>query len=265
MWVPKFLYFVKYKKPPPEVQQISDGGDIYKLTVYFDRTDGQSRSFHKRNKGGFPQDYAVCIERNGTHVRILRRLISERITIVGRDGTFTIPNKHWGIGNMQFAHGREDFSPEEYLSRIFVEAALMYESSALGSMIRIEATKGRLAATFGVDVKRTSYFFKDRDVTLNKSGRRARIFHIVRPHIRKTRAGEIAVKLHFRGLRVFEWAGYKISITVPGLDHFILPELDVGIYDKASVRKDDKRRWMTSGALATRLADGMKLGLGGRK
>ena len=88
----------------------------------------------------------------------------------------------------------------------------MYESASLGSMIRIEAMKDKLVATFGVEIKRTAYFFKDRDVTLTASGRRARIFHIVRPQIRLHKEGGIPVRLHFRGIILFDWAGYKISL-----------------------------------------------------
>jgi hypothetical protein len=42
-----------------------------------------------------------------------------------------------------------------------------------GRMVRITATKGKLAATFGVDIKRMSYFFKDRDVVLPMFARTA--------------------------------------------------------------------------------------------
>ena len=113
----------------------------------------------------------------------------------------------------------------------------MYETAAMGSMIRVVASKGNLNATFGVEIKRTSYFFKDRDVTLTAKGRRARIFHIVRPHVRHTKRGEEAVKLHFRGLRKFTWAGYRIDITVPGLDHFNVAEIDVGITNMSKIRE----------------------------
>ena len=135
---------------------------------------------------------------------------------------------HWGIADIAGAYGRTDMPPEDYLCRVFMEAALMYESAALGSMIRITATKGKLTATFGVDVKRTSYFFSDRDVVLNAKGSTARIFHIVRPHTRKD--GSV-VPMHFRGLNQFEWAGHQINITVPGRDHVPLPEIDFGAVD----------------------------------
>ena len=235
VWVPKFLYFLKWSKPPMRIQKLSGDGDIYTLTIYWDRLTGMSRRFHKTHKGGVPQEYAVFVDRQTGAVRILKMLLQERLTIQSsraRGGSFEIPYKRWGYPNeeLNWASGRLHMSAEDYLRRCFMEAALMYESASLGSMIRVEATKKNLTATFGVEIKRTPYFFKDRDVVLNAKGSTARIFHIVRPHVRKD--GN-AVPMHFRGLRQFNWADYKISITVPGRDHFHLTDLETkGINDQ---------------------------------
>jgi hypothetical protein len=37
--------------------------------------------------------------------------------------------------------------------------------------------------------------------------------------------------MHFRGVRRFTWAGYKVKITVPGKDHPMLEEVDIGMKD----------------------------------
>jgi hypothetical protein len=63
---------------------------------------------------------------------------------------------------------------------------------------------------------------------VNENGRRKRIFHIVRPHVR---ADGRAVKMHFRGMRDFAWNGYRIVVTVPGLHHAELSELNRGMID----------------------------------
>ncbi len=230
-WVPKFLYFHKYDKPPAEIQRVVDG-DVYTMTIYWDRVSGYSNTFHKRHKGGSPQEYAVCVEKATGEVRVLRQLIHDKIRIKSKkenNGSFSIPNKHWGYPeeHLNWAH-RENISPEDFLRRCFMEAALMYETASMGSMIRVAASKGNLTATFGIEIKRTSYFFKDRDIVLTPKGKRARIFHIRRPHVRKTKHGDVGVKLSFPGLKQFTWAGYQISITVPGLDHANLTELNIG-------------------------------------
>jgi hypothetical protein len=173
----------------------------------------------------------------------LRTLISEPVKIASKKepgGSFRIPFKHWGYATeyVSGACGRTDMSPEDYLRRVFLEAALMYESASLGSMVRITATKGKLTATFGVDVKRMSYFFRDRDVVLNAKGSTARIFHIVRAHVRKNGT---AVPMHFRGLKAFEWAGQKINITVPGRDHFHLSEFDVAHVSEDEIKEQKEK------------------------
>jgi hypothetical protein len=266
MWVPKFLYFSKYKKPPTEVQKVVDG-DVYSMTVYWDRTDDHvSRKWLKQHRGGIPQQYAVCVEKSTGKVRVLRQLIDSSVRLRDRWGDhFRIPNKRWGVPTdyLNWAVGREQHSPEDYLRRCFIEAALMYESAALGSLVRVEVTKGNLSAVFGVEIKRTSYFFKDRDVTLTTSGTRKPIFHIVRPHPRKTKHGEVMVPMHFRGLKEFEWAGYKVAITIPGRDHFVLPEIDIGMVQV----EDDMigKGYITEGELGKRLKRHLKEGLGGWK
>jgi hypothetical protein len=261
IWIPKFLYFTKYKKPPAEVQKVSDG-DVYQLTVYWDRTDHHSKGFDKRHKGGIPQDYAVCVDKSGK-VRILRMLIHEKVNIRTRHGIdrgkmFSIPNTHWGIPTdyLNWAVGRKE-SPENYLRRCFIEAALMYETASLGSMIRIEATKGGLTAAFAVEIKRTAYFFKDRDVgNVTATGRKKPIFHIVRPHMRHTKHGDKPVKMQFRGDKEFEWAGYQIKITVPGIDHFHLPEFNVGSVSLAA--HEVKKGMVNMAELGDRLKEGMQ-------
>jgi hypothetical protein len=263
-WVPKFLYFNKWKRAPAHIQKVSDG-DVYAMTIYWDRVDGLSRSFHKRHKGGVPQDYAVCVERESGQVRILRMLLNEQVNIrSSRNGErFSIPFKRWGYPTecLTWASGRADMSPEDYLRRCFMEAALMYESASLGSMIRVEAAKGNLSAVFGVEIKRTSYFFKDRDVVLNDKGSVARIFHIVRPHTRTTKDGPIDVKMHFRGLKQFEWANHKVSITVPGLDHFHLSDFDIGSLNDEDAKKY-KGELMGGAAVGKFLKHDIKAGAG---
>jgi hypothetical protein len=261
IWVPKFLYFNKWSRVPSNIEKVVDG-DVYTMTIYWDRVSGHSRGYHKRHKSGHPQEYAVCVERGTGKVRILRTLISETIKIASKKevgGSFKIPHRHWAYATeyVSGACGRTDMSPEDYLRRCFMEAALMYESASLGSMVRITATKGRLTAAFGVDVKRMSYFFKDRDVVLNSKGSTARIFHIVRPHVRSN--GK-AVPMHFRGLREFEWAGHKIAITVPGRDHFPLAEFDVGAVGDG--KKVDMRKMLVGGQIADRLNSHIKDGVG---
>ena len=78
VWVPKFLYFNKWEKPPATVQKCTGDGDVYSMTVYWDRTDGLNRAAHRSNKSGVSQSYAIFIERGTGKVRALRMRITEK-------------------------------------------------------------------------------------------------------------------------------------------------------------------------------------------
>jgi hypothetical protein len=103
-------------------------------------------------------------------------------------------------------------------------------------MARVAVSKGDLTASFGINPRRLAYFFRDRDVVVTVSGQRKRILHYVRPHIREDGR---AVKAHFRGAHSFKWAGYDVYVTIPGRDHFLLPEFNLGMADSFWLKKDE--------------------------
>jgi len=122
---------------------------------------------------------------------------------------------------------------------------------------RIAVSKGDLTAVFGIEPQRVPYFFKDRDVVLNQHGHKQRIFHPVRPHVK---ADGTAVPMRFRGLKDFEWAGYHVSITVPGRDHFFLQEFNVPLYDVG--RRNKSKNYIGESEVATYLKKKIKSGFG---
>jgi hypothetical protein len=70
------MYFCKYKVPPPEVQMRS-GGDISKMTVWWDRTDA------KRYKYGVPEDFPVFVGADG-RVEVRRTISTEMLPIYSK-------------------------------------------------------------------------------------------------------------------------------------------------------------------------------------
>jgi hypothetical protein len=233
LWFPRLLLFRKYSHggEPPEVQRLSGGATLYVVTVYFDRPDC------KDLKAGIPQEFPVAILPDGS-VRVLRCQLNGGVAVLAKHGSgrgsfFHIPQKRWGIWDHYHQWAREVGRPvEELLTSMFVRAANFYVA-ANASMIRVEVSRGGLVGVFGVDIVRTPYFFKDRDVTVGPTGYRKKIFHIVRPHRRESRTGrESFVRLHFRGERSFNWNGYQVGITVPGKHHANLADFNVGMWDK---------------------------------
>ena len=258
MWLPKFLYFTKWKNPPPTVQMCS-GGDIYSMVVWWDRPHDPKVA--KKLKGGVPHEYAVFISRDGEDVHVLPMCRTEYIEAASRKNglrKFDIPQRRWSIPKefTEWAayHGCD---PNTFLSGLFINAANTYEHTHY-SMIRVAVAKDDMVATFSVDVKRVPYFFQDRDVTLTQSGVKQPVFHIVRPHQRRTGA---MVRMHFRGLKEFEWAGYRVKITVPGRDHFMLQDIDVGMMDEFWATPETKDN-MTNPEFGTWIAKHLEEGTG---
>jgi len=234
MWVPKFFYFTKYDRPPPEIAPMS-GGDTYKLTIWWDKPFS-AKKYYK--KGGTPTEYAVFLDHET--IRALPMLNTKFISIrhkhrgahQRRGKTFEIPQRAWGISDVWTDWAKDlDEDPEHLLARIFMSMSTCWEYSNYG-MIRVAVHNGDLTAQFVVDPRRMSYFFQDRDIVYTPNGAREACFHIVRAHERHTKTGKTAaVKLHFRGAKEFTWAGYRVTVTIPERDHVGLVNFDVPVSD----------------------------------
>ena len=262
LWVPKFMYYTKYKQPPPELQPMS-GGDIYKLTVWWDRPLDPKY----QRKHGTPQTFGIFISQDGTQVVALRQVETKALSIATRrprvlsngyrEKSFTIPQRAWRYPDAYKEWAEQHgMNVQEYLTQLFL-LSVQKQEFAQYSMVRVMVAKDDMVATFGVNVQRMAYFFQDRDISLTEDGLRKRVFHIVRPHVR---SDGTVVKMHFRGERVFTWAGYRVSITVPGRDHPDLIELDIGCEDEYWLDKKEKDSSIGMEALGKRLADSLKYG-----
>ena len=229
-YVPFAVYFTKYTSSnAPTIVQRVKSGDIYACTVYWD-------TLHGSIKSGAPTEFALNISPSGD-VRILKILENKNITIRAKKGrdrgsTFTVPQREWGIPSFFKGWAEENGKDvQTFLASIFIQTANS-QTAAADSMIKVKASKGRMAAIFSVNILRTPYFFKDRDLCIGPSGKKKKVFHIVRTHIRKT--GSV-VRTHFRGVQEFIWNGYKIKITVPGWHHVNTHELDIGATDEEHI------------------------------
>jgi hypothetical protein len=269
VWMPKFMYFTKYEAPPPEIQPMS-GGDVYKLTVWWDRPHDKDYTGSLK-KGGAPMEFAVFISSDGEKIQVLKMIDTTMVSIRHkrsgahqvRGEMFTIPQRAWHIpSEFERWAKQHDLDPELHLSHLFCEAVKHQEWAAY-SMVRVAVTKGDMTAIFGLNANRTGYFFQDRDVEVGPTGYRKRVFHIVRAHERHLPGKVTPIKIHFRGEREFEWAGYHVKITVPGLDHFLPSEVDVGVTDGYWQEPDVS--YVDSPEFGKILKDKMNAGFGGHK
>jgi hypothetical protein len=245
VWIPKFMYFCKYSDPPPEIQPVKNG-DVYVVTVWWDRP--QDQKMEKKLKGaGVPNCFGIAVSCEGD-IRALRQIETKMVPILSkRYGTSHIPQRFW-----RMPHAYDDWAKQhntnvqQLLCGTFESAAHKLETSAF-AMARVSVRKGDRYATFSISMDRIPYFFKDRDYALTAAGRRKRIFHMVKPHVRAN--GE-AVTFSFRGEREFTWAGYDVAITIPGRDHPMVEEFNVPSLD--SHWKKRKKKYVTEGEIGRR-------------
>jgi hypothetical protein len=238
VFVPFAVYYTKYAaaKAPVAVQPVHSG-DIYVCTVYWD-------SF-KSLKRGSPTEFAVNISLDG-EVRVLKIRENKTVKIRAKKGkdkgsVFTFSRQEWGVPSFfkDWAKSHK-VNVHLFLTTIFIEAANA-QMAAAESMIKVKVFKDRMAAIFSVNVLRTPYFFRDRDLYVGPTGKKKKIFHIVRAHVRKSGS---PVRTHFRGMREFLWKGYKIEITVPGWHHFRTHEFNVGSTDEEHIDDMDNPKWL---------------------
>ena len=176
---------------------------------------------------GVGADYAVHVAPDG-RLTALRMLQSTPQTIRHKHGawrgyTSTVVHRRWALPDIDCAEDKK----AAWVITLFCLTMNFWAQAAQQSMIRVTATKGALVMPFVVDILQTPGFFADREPVII-DGKKRRIFHIVRTHVRMTKRGPLHIKAHFAGLRRFNWNGYDIAITVPGREHKDLTEMDIG-------------------------------------
>ena len=223
----KFVCFRKLSRPSPLVELSK--GVVYSVSLFHMDSDNRhlkaSTEFH------------VAVE--GDEVRLLKELqISEQnIPVKKTKGRKPYPHKiihrRWDFPKplrWLYEYNRSsmdyDDSISEYGTNMF-KCVIGHHENATAD-IRVRVSRGQLVGMFAVDLLRTPYFFADREPVII-DGVKKKIFHIVKTHPRYLQDGRVVhVHSHFRGLRRFEWNGYKINITMPGFHHRDLLEFDVG-------------------------------------
>jgi hypothetical protein len=244
--LPRFMYFCKVKKPDHTIEVVNQG-TVYAVTVYWDKLREKSEKDFKK---GSCQEFPVVVNPDGS-VRILNVLLDNAQVIRHKIGPdkgkrTTLHRQYWGIHPEFISWAKQHDTPvQEHLSGLFATLASGFERGN-SSMIRVEASRNKQTAVFGVNILRTPYFFRDRDSVV-EDGVKKRIFHIVKSHERRGKA----IKTHFRGLREFKWNSYGIRITVPGRDHAALADFNLGSVDAEEFY--DKKNLINGGVMANML------------
>ena len=282
----QLLYFEKMSEPGADIEP-APGCDVYEVSAYLDdlAPDAHERINKLKSKRwrrwlrqcGFVFQFWIAISPGG-EMRPLKTLQSNYKQIDYRSGdkslggktrvarfTESIPYRCWDYPyNLRWwwkeyhenaaKKRRHAETLEEWACSTLRLIANFAQASEFAVRIAVENTAGH-NAVFALDWKRTAYFFKDRDVVFTPKGGKARIFHIVKPHMRKSKGGgETAVHLHFRGLRRFKWGDYAVHITVPGLHHMPLTEWTVGMAVVDAIPPEEREGLMDAEAIGRELA-----------
>jgi hypothetical protein len=222
-----FGYFRKFEALP-HVQALPHT-TIYQVTLVYAKeglgpTNTAFVSFH------------VAVDRMGD-VTVLRENVSGQETL-SYNSRKTIPKRAWQYPSAlrwlwrSKQIRREEFPTiQDYGSWVFRVLVQGWDQASGGILVRVK--RGGVAACFCIDMLRTPYFFRDRDLVVDQSGRRKKIIHIVRTHERRLGHNRRTfVRSHFRGMRQFRWHDYDVSVSMPGWHHNDFRNLTTsGIYD----------------------------------
>jgi hypothetical protein len=118
--------------------------------------------------------------------------------------------------------------------------------------VQVSFRRDGMTARVGIPLQQVSDFFRDRELTGGVGNRRGKIFHSVAAHERHMADGRtVAVGEQFRGIREFDWKGYRVLITVPGMHHPAVEGLATDAYDEELL---DKRKGIDMPALGRKVA-----------
>jgi hypothetical protein len=244
----KFAYFTKLQRPGHDVERVNQGV-TYRCHLYWDDKQKLDKVDRWGRRGyGIGQDMLINVLPDGT-IRPLRMLKLHHQVIRHRKGHYgasVVAHQRWGLPEVRDeTRSAESRGPwanltlAEAIVTLFSLVANFWIAAARHSMIRVTAVKENVVMPFVVDATDTPAFFADREPVITEDGKRRRIFHVVRAHVRNTPRGMKGVRLHFAGIRDFSWNGYQINITVPGKDHLDIADATFGALEDVPEEEQD--------------------------
>jgi hypothetical protein len=241
---PAFCYFQKLTHSPVRVQAFA--GEVYRLTCLYDNRSDLSEPC-TCHLGVLPDGQLQLLKEPRTYWTQL-----ETGRRHGHRDRFHLRQTAWAYPAWVTMEPERDRDPARWTGWLLRMALDTYLASL--ERIVVRAHQGGCVAAFGIDLKRGPVFFKDRDkeTALARDGKRKRIFHAVRSHVRQVPGGPTTVQAHYRGLRTFLWNGRRIHIVLPELTHL----LDCPVAaEPLEPEPADMRPWLTEGQLGEHVAE----------
>jgi hypothetical protein len=254
--LPSFFYFCKTRPSPSHRARARNPiqffrGDVYALVAIF---DDRKVAEHWKAKFSVPVECHLGVSEDGT-ITLLKERVTQHATVVTKrkriKETLELQQRHWRypLWMQDVERARED--PNAWAASMLIMALRSYVEATNRIVIRVR--RDGHVATFGIDLPRAKYFFRDRDRTeVAADGKRKRIFHSVVSHQRLlSGARTTQVRDHYRGARTFDWKGYHVHIVWPEnrrLMHFDIPGRDI-----EEIPERRRRDWISSPRVGTLL------------
>jgi hypothetical protein len=237
----KLLCFTKMKFPGAFIPV---GNVFYEGLAFFTKRSSKRRWSTNYFYVGVDRQDLYPLRTGVTHQQLIRHSASHRHSF----GSTSIVSHHkvgfppdlvdWLAFGKAEGFFAETLTVENLVRAHFIET--LDETIAAEKGIQVSITKDRRTVKFAIPMRRSAYFFKDREFHANIRGSRRKIFHYVSPHRRTLSDGrQTTVAEHYRGERVFGWKGYKVVVTVPNYHHVSLTRYDVAASD-ADIEPDRK-------------------------
>lgn len=200
------VYFIKLTKKSAHIAVPVGARAVYRVSIVYVPKS--------RRAAGY--SYTVAMMDDGPKVVTERSLARCSLP---KGGAFT--QITWGVSpglewHWKMPHNDDGWrfpTSHEFGAKLFSVASGYVETD---QEFHVRAERDGMSVSFGVALKRTPYFFKNRDKIVNERGKTRPIFHAVEEHTRTLASGKTSfVPAHYRGLRRFTWNGELVTITRP--------------------------------------------------
>jgi len=193
---PDFAFGMRVKKVPWNVTRMT--GTIYLFGMAW--RDGKKHIWH---------GFWLSVHEDGS-IAVADELQSKYVT-VGRE---SYTKREWDTSSW---HGPRE-NRAAAIRHCFAETLTRYQTRSDNWNIGVSNGKKRI--TFLVPDNEAKDYFKGRNKVVNANGKTRPIIHYVKAHNYEFNGKTVSVPEHIRGLREFDWQGYRCTITAPKFHAF---------------------------------------------
>lgn len=226
---PDFAFGMRVNKVPWNVTRMT--GAIYLFGMAW--RDGKKHIWN---------GFWLSVQKDGS-ITVADELQTEYVT-VGRE---SYHRRKWDTSSW---HGPEK-NRAAAIRHCFAQTLTRYQTRAENWNIGVSNGKKRI--TFLVPDNEAKDYFRNRNKVVNENGKTRPIIHYVKAHSYELSGKTVNVPEHIRGLREFDWQGYRCTITAPKFHAY--SAVDFEFAGEEYISDDLPEGFLGIGELADRLND----------